>query len=304
MSTRPNFFIIGAPKCGTTALSAYLSAHPNVYFSKPKEPHHFAYDLPSFQGVFSDREQYFDLFSDARPHHIAIGEASVWYLYSRDAIPVLKSQLPDARLIIMLRHPADMVYSLYGQWKFTRNEDQVEFETAWHLQRSRMNGKSLPRHLRHPPRLLQYGEIGKYSHYVRQVLAYFPKNQVHFVLFDELIANPKSVYDSVLKFLDLPDDGRTNFPPHNVSKTSRFPLLTLMLRGTPTAITKLLNSNKHIRNLKYFVIRGIDKLNSKPTKRPQLSPKFRQELQEYFADDIRELEHLIDKDLGRWLGRQ
>lgn len=301
MRKRPNFFIVGAPKCGTTALSAYLSAHPNVYFSNPKEPHHFARDLPALQGSFSDPDLYYGLFSDAKPQHMALGEASTFYIYSDEAIAAIRKEIPQARLIIMLRHPVDMVYSFHGEWLFNHNEDQEDFETAWRLQSSRKKGESIPKHLRHPQRLLQYGDIGKFTGYVQRIYDHFPREQVHTIVFDELIADTKSMYDSVLRFLDLPDDGRTQFPRLNASKTSRFPFLTLMTRKPPPLLSRILNKNRRVRNLKYQLIRGIDKLNMKPSRREGISPELRSELQEFFSEDIRKLERLIEKDLSKWI---
>lgn len=300
MAPSPNFFIVGAPKCGTTALSAYLAAHPNVYFSNPKEPHYFAADLPFFRRAFADEKRYYDLFRDAGPEHKAIGEASVWYLYSRDAIPAIRDALPESRIVVMLRRPVDMVYSLHGQWLYTQNEDQEDFEAAWRLQAARSEGKSLPRHLRQPPQMLQYGDIGKYSGYIERLFSLFPRQQVRVILFDDLTSDPKSVYDSVLSFLQLPDDGRRKFPRVNVSKVSRFPRLTLWSRNAPASLSRILNANRAVRNLKYSAIRLIDKFNEKPQKRPPLPERFRQELNDYFLSDVQRLESIIERDLSHW----
>jgi hypothetical protein len=74
----PNFFILGAPKCGTTSLAAWLAAHPAVYMSPLKEPAYFAADLKV------DRpgpQEYRALFSAAGDIHLAVGEASTCYLH-------------------------------------------------------------------------------------------------------------------------------------------------------------------------------------------------------------------------------
>ena len=94
----PNFFIIGAPKSGTTSLYNYLSEHPNVFMSKIKGPHYFASRIKT-------KKEYLDLFKDAKKQHICIGEASVLYL------PTL-TDYPDSKLIIILRNPVDVIQSL------------------------------------------------------------------------------------------------------------------------------------------------------------------------------------------------
>lgn len=300
MTKKPNFFIIGAPKCGTTSLSSYLADHPNIYFSAPKEPHHFAVDIPSMQGVFADKEQYLKLFADATEEHLAIGEASVWYLYSDRALAAIEKFAPDAKLIVLLRNPVDMVRSLHGEWLFSQNEDQENFRKAWKLQESRAKGDALPPRLRHPNRFLQYGEIGKFSRRVEGVLSKFPREQIKFVLFDDFARSPGDVYRSVLEFLDVPDDGRAEFPKINARKTSKFPLLTLATRHAPKSISRLLNENSAIRNMKNQMIAMIDHWNSKPAEQSQLDEEFIEDLRDYFADDVRYLAELSDLDLERW----
>ena len=76
MTARPNFFIVGAPKCGTTALSHYLRQHPRIFFSLPKEPHYFATDLPRYRMV-THEPAYLEYFRGAGPQHTAVGEGSV-----------------------------------------------------------------------------------------------------------------------------------------------------------------------------------------------------------------------------------
>jgi hypothetical protein len=80
---KPTFFIIGAPKCGTTSLAAWLGTHPDAFMSPTKEPDFFNTD--DRQGVTSLSE-YEELFREARNNHIAVGEASVWYLSSSHAV--------------------------------------------------------------------------------------------------------------------------------------------------------------------------------------------------------------------------
>ena len=80
---KPNFFIIGAPKCGTTALARYLSEHNDIFMCQPKEPNYFSSDLPMRQPGVESIDEYLNLFSDADDSCKAVGEASVWYLYSK-----------------------------------------------------------------------------------------------------------------------------------------------------------------------------------------------------------------------------
>jgi hypothetical protein len=82
---KPNFFIIGAPKCGTTALSEYLRQHPNIFFSLPKELCYFGKDYPSCARPFKSDRQYLKFFRKASCEHLAIGEGSTRYLASKNS---------------------------------------------------------------------------------------------------------------------------------------------------------------------------------------------------------------------------
>ena len=108
---RPDVFIVGAPKCGTTAMAEYLESHPEIYMAK-KEMNVFGADL-RFGAQFyrRDLQAYLEEF-DTRNGEERAGEASVWYLFSRHAAAEIKAFNPDARIIIMLREPAEMLYSL------------------------------------------------------------------------------------------------------------------------------------------------------------------------------------------------
>lgn len=132
--TRPNFFIVGAPKCGTTSLYEYLRSHPQVFMPEKKEPEHFSDDL-DWRNVMlrhrvADRDDYLSLFDPAPAHAAAVGEASTWYLFSEAAAGAIHDFNPEARIIIMLRDPVKMMYSLHGQFLKDCNEVIEDFAQA------------------------------------------------------------------------------------------------------------------------------------------------------------------------------
>jgi hypothetical protein len=113
----PNFFIVGAAKCGTTSLYAYLKQHPQVYMSPMKEPHFFSpvaerNGPQRFVDVVTDRDAYLALFEGAAGYP-AVGEASTSYLGFEETADVIREQVPDARIIILLRDPIERAYSHY-----------------------------------------------------------------------------------------------------------------------------------------------------------------------------------------------
>jgi len=131
---KPDFFIVGAPKCGTTSMYHYLRQHDQIFMPDEKEPHYFGEDLKKRPDKFIDNEdEYLNLFKDAKPDQ-KLGEASTFYLYSKSASREIKEYNPDAKIIIMLRNPIDFLNSLHSQLLFSGNEDEPDFEIAMELE--------------------------------------------------------------------------------------------------------------------------------------------------------------------------
>ena len=299
MTVKPNFFIIGAPKAGTTALYTYLSEHPNVYMSTAKEPHFFATDLPNHRArACSTLDDYLKLFAGAKPEcHQAVGEASVHYIHSAEAVRNIYNFDPQAKLIAMLRHPADLVYAYHGQCFFNAIEDQADFEVAWRLQASRRQGVHLPLGC-FEPAFLQYERIGKLGRQVENVMNVFPSEQVLCILFDDFVADTPAVYQRVLKFLEVPPDARQTFHKVNESKQPRLRWLNELIFNTPPWITRLY---EHSGVRGYGIMDRLLWVNTRIKQRPPLSPAFRTELVGVFRQDILKLGNLLQRDLGRWL---
>src|SRR5262249_53369576 len=125
---KPNFFIVGAPRCATTSMYTYLKQHPQIHLSLLKEPLFFATDLTIQPLAVTDEASYLGLFADAGDAR-RIGEGSVFYLLSKRAAEEIKRFSPRAKIIIMLRNPIDMMHSLHALYLRTGNED-LDFEEA------------------------------------------------------------------------------------------------------------------------------------------------------------------------------
>ncbi|MEQ9093167.1 MAG: sulfotransferase, partial [Miltoncostaeaceae bacterium] len=207
MPRRPNFFILGAPKCGTTALSEYLRRHPQVFMSSPKEPHYFCDDFDYYYAPGRrSLDHYLHLYDGAGPEHLAVGEASVWYLYSQTAAANIAAFDPGARAIVMLRNPVEMVPSLHSQLLYTVDEDERDPARAWALQEARARGDRLPAGVR-VPAFLQYGPAASYAAQIERVMAVFPPERLLVILFDDFRADTAGTYRRTLEFLGVPDDG-------------------------------------------------------------------------------------------------
>lgn len=297
---KPNFFMIGAPKCGTTALSEYLRTHPNIFVSIPKEIFYFAEDFPVFRRVKTESE-YLNFFQDATTQHKAIGEASATYLYSSVALENLHQFNPDAKIIVMLRNPVDVVYSFHSQLLYDGDENEPDFEQAWQLQDSRAAGSHISPLCREP-RLLQYAEFGKLGQQIERLLSIFPQKQIHIIWFEDFASSTQLTYKKVLEFLEVPLDNRTEFEKINVNKEHKSRLLGIATQKTPQFLVDAAMKTKQIMGFsRWGIMDTIRNLNSPPVTRQPLSADFKAELVAEFATDIQKLSRILDKDLSHWL---
>jgi hypothetical protein len=301
MPPRPNFFIVGAPKCGTTALYEYMRHHPNVFMPELKEPHFFSSDLITYH-IVKSMEEYQDLFRDSTSRHSRIGEASASYLLSTVAIPTIREFNPDARIIAMFRNPVDMVYSFHSMLLYWSIENVEDFETAWRLQERRSRGLDLPRTCREPF-WLQYARIGQFGTQVERLLSTFPREQVKLISYDDFAASPRDVYNDVIDFLDIPRDNRTEFPRINENKKAKVTWMRDFVRNPPPLLRKAFRGLKQaVGKEKIVTLKNkVLELNTMKGGRPPLSPEFRAELVQTFRQEVTLLSRLWNRDLSHWV---
>jgi hypothetical protein len=300
LAEKPNFFIVGAPKCGTTALYEYLRLHPNIFMPELKEPHFFAKDLGTYPRI-KTVEEYTALFSPSTETHRRVGEASVYYLRSAVALANIRAFNPAAKIIAMFRNPVEMVYSFHSQLRYWSEETEPDFETAWRLQEQRGGGVHLPPQSR-GAFLLQYAEFGKFGSQAERVLTSFPREQVKFILYDDFVASPETVYREVIDFLDLPHDRRSSFPRVNENKRPRLEWLGNFLRKPPPVLRTAVRRIKQTvggTSIAAIATKIVD-LNTVKERRPPLSPEFRAELVETFRAEVAILSRLLNRNLDHW----
>lgn len=288
---KPNFFIIGAPKTGTTAMAQYLSDHPAVFMATPKEPHH--YNSDHTHGGFKDSEAYAALFEDAGVK--TVGEASVFYLYSQVAVPRIEKECPNARYIVMLRNPVEMAPALYEQHVFSGYETCPSFKQAWDLQEARQKGTELP-----PPgtdvQMLFYTQVCQLGEQLQRLYEHVPNERVHIIFNNDFRANPRRVWREVQEFLDLTDDGRDDFPVVNAAKKRKSPILQ---RAKNIAVS--VRRSLGIPPLKTGLLRRLEMWNLQERKRTALPAAMHEKLLEIFREDIELLSNLTNTDLSDWL---
>ena len=299
--TVPNFFIVGAPKSGTTALSVFLSEHPQIFFSDPKEPEYFAKDLKKPQNWLcgKDFNEYQKLFESANEKHLVVGEGSVMYMFSKTAIREIYNFNPEAKLIIIVRNPLDLAYSFHEHLRFDFEEDQGDFAKAWALQEKRKKGLNLPKNIRNPS-YLQYGEVAMLGNQVEKVFNIFPSNQIKIIVYDDFIKSNRKEYLKVLKFLGVQDDKRKEFNRYNERLNHKWRGLSVFRRKLPKGMQNFIRVlNENLTKLPYGERIGFTnrtKINRKP-----LPQSLKREMSDFFRDDVKKLSKIINRDLNYWL---
>jgi hypothetical protein len=298
MSAAPNFFIVGAPKCGTTAMFDYLAAHPDVFMSRRKEPTFFARDLDDGTRADSryftrDLADYLSLFAGWSGEQ-RIGEGSVWYLYSEIAAREIKRFAPDARIIVMLRNPVEMMYSLHAQRLASGAEDVDSFEEALALEHQRAEGKRLPRNA-FVGRGLLYRDVTRYANQVRRYIDVFGRGQVLVLLFEEFAADPGAAYRQVCDFLGIDPSFVPAFDRINQNTVVRSRLLRNVLRFHP----RLFGWNTPGAPRRWWrrLRRALLRVNQRAVARQPLDPRLRDCLADEIAPDVEDLGWLLGRDL-------
>jgi len=286
---RPNFFIVGAAKAGTTSMHAYLAEHPQVFMSDLKEPHFFsdfcvAPQFDNFMPIVRDPNEYQRLFQ-ASAGFKAIGEASPSYLCDDEAAQRIKAAVPDARIIISLRDPVQRAYSQYLMEYFEGNEtlpfgealaaDQDRPEKGWGVS-------------------FQYIELGLYASQVERYLKTFGSDAVMVVLFEEFVRDTEKVMHEIAGFLGVDP---SLFPEgvfesaHNPYEETRGQFARAVLRSRPI---RLFAKKRLPLWLRSFVRNRILFRNGV---KPQMDPDLARKLRETFAADIERLEKVLGRKL-------
>lgn len=297
----PFFCLVGAPRCGTTALSKALGGHPRISFSKPKETHFFTREHAGVP-VVELRRSYLELFQPnlARDSE-AIGDGSVSYLYESEAIR--RALAFDARMkfIVAVRNPVLMLQSYHSRLLFLMDEDETDFDRAWALQEERRAGRRIPAHCREP-KLLQYGEVAQLGRHVQQLFEVAGRDRCRVVVFDDFVVNAGEVYRQLLEFLGVSDDGRRAFPQKRGNARFKSRWLQALTMNPPAWVFRIVNisNDATLQRLKRTRKR-LKRLNTVPLERAALSRETTEMLQAHFRSDIELLSELLGRDLSHWV---
>jgi len=206
--TLPNFLIIGATKSGTTSLYYYLKEHPQIYMSPIRETEYFSfmgesldredYRLAPANFATTDRKAYETLFKGVRKE-TAIGECSPYYLYHPEAARRIRENLPHAKLIAILRDPAERAYSHFIMRCNKANPNLAEpirdFAEALHAEDIRVQNGWLGG--------WHYKRRGFYYAQLKRYFDLFPSEQIRVYLYEDLRSNPQVVLRDIFRFLGV-----------------------------------------------------------------------------------------------------
>lgn|SRR5699024_4973400 len=287
---KPNFFIIGAPKCGTSSLYTYLKDHPQIFMSPIKEPNYFNTDKNV--RLIRTQEAYKDLFVNAPEDAKYLGEASVWYLYSQKAVPNILRYNPNAKFVVMLRNPIEMAPSLHKQHLYTHEEAITDFQEAWNLQDKRAKGEEVPKFCK-DERMLLYGPACKLGEQLERLYKVCDRKDVLVLFLDELKNDPASLITKTNRFLGIDEWLPESFPVVNpATKTISSTFQHLILN--------IIKVKKRLGiDTSFGMLKGLTKLNTQKDNWT-IDQKMRERLKDYFEDDIEKLENLLDINLDHW----
>lgn len=294
----PNFFILGAPKCGTSAMRSYLSQHPEIFFSVPDEPGYFdrKFRYPDdSQCAYKDLDDYLSLYQLAELGvHKVLAEGSVYMLYDQDIIRSILDISPNAKFLIMLRNPIDGVISMHGENLKSISlgrEPCVNLEDAWRDLPNREVSELAGVH----PMRFKYHVLYDYKKHVEAAMALIQEDRLKIVVYDDFLKNNLMVFRSICEFLGV----STRFEPDVKLVNERSQAADNVIARLVAGSAKIA---RRVRWLRFLRGRGytLNRLTQRPLEKPVLTDDFYFLLRDYFLTDLNKLENMLGVDLTPW----
>jgi hypothetical protein len=294
---RPNFFIVGAPKAGTTSMHDYLGQHPQIFMSQAKAPGYFATELGVRTAWSQSLERYLALFTEAADVPVR-GESSPSYLFNPAAAERIHDFEPRARILILLRNPIEAIQALHGEARKFGLEPHRDFARA--LAASDAGRPKIENS--YGGFWTRYRAFVHYTPQVRRYLDAFPADAVKIVIYDDFAAEPSAVYRGILEFLDVdptfaPTFQRMNAYRGDVRSYQVQRLLMWVAAGPGTSGIRG-TGNPLVRRAAHAALRR----NAIRMKRRPLDPALRTALVADLRPDVDALSELLGRDLSGWLG--
>lgn len=317
----PNFFIAGAPKTGSTSLYRYLCQHPQIYMSPVKEPNYFSSEVrpaafhPEFrraaeagaenlrrflnhpvpgvphpQGIVRERKDYLKLFQGAAGE-IAVGEASVCYLWSATAAANIREAVPDARIITILRDPVERAFS---QYLHNARDGVVRGSFGKQIELAVSNTR------REFQPLYPFLENGLYYAQVRRYLDLFPRENIRIYIYEEAWKAPAVLLADISKFLGVDPSFQPDLSFKELERRAPRSLTAhylLRKTGAGARLRALLPNG----SLPDALRSGARAMLFKPRGSAAMDARDRQTLRDYYREDVGKLAALLGREFGNWL---
>ncbi|MGI9508453.1 MAG: hypothetical protein ACR2QJ_03775 [Geminicoccaceae bacterium] len=288
----PDFYILGAPKAGTSSLARYLDDHAAIFVSDPKEPRYFAEDFAD--RPITDEQGYLALFADADPAALC-GEATTDYLVSDVAVDRILAAAPDARFVAMLRNPIEMMPAMHAQERKNGYETIADPAEAWSLIGRRKAGESIPALCNEPKRLF-YDDRCRLGEQIQRLQSKVAADRLHIIFMEDFAADTGRVYRDTLTFLGVEGYEPRDFPVINQRHHIKHPAMIQLWKFGKSAKDRLgLKTN-------FGLLSKVQALgmSSEPVETGNDLRTFRHVLEEAFEADIALLGTLTDRDLSHW----
>jgi hypothetical protein len=290
----PHFLIVGAPKCGTTALHSYLSQHPEINMS-PKEIHYFGKDL-NYKFSRPSLEKYQSYFKKTGIN----GDGSVWYFYSDSIYKELKDLGISPKIIVLLRNPVEVIYSLHSQNIMDANENISDFETALSLEKSRKTGNNLPPNV-DPPRTVYYKNTADFYPRMQLLQENIHSENIFVGLQEDLKMDTKKFLEKIESFLGLSHFENFQIEPVNENHIVKNKVFHQHIKKPSSFEKSLIRTLIPFKGIRSWLIHKVYNSNIIKTKRADLSEKTKADLKSYFHSNTKKLNEIISPDISHWL---
>jgi len=281
-----DFFIVGAPKAGTTSLYKYLNQHQDVVMSSVKEPNYFSKEELESQDLYyaskniTDEKDYHSLFQ-ANGEKKKLGEASVSYLFYPKVSKRIFTYNKDAKIIIILRNPVDRAYSHY-KMDFRLGFVNRDFEDL--VLNNNQEGSLFYQ---------QYIDLGLYHLQVKSYIDEFGSTNVCVMFYEDLKKDRATFVNNIFSFLNLKSDSNINFNlKYNKSKLPSNNFMRYLYSISLVRKTASFLFNERLIN---FINKNFFRESNQ-----EIESKVRHKLNQVFLNDIFMLEKLLNKDLSSW----
>lgn len=288
MTRTPNFIIVGAAKSGTTTLHDLLNSNPDIFLPDLKEPHYFCREQKFNFPVITEQEQYAELF-DQRAEK-ALGEASTAYLYYADSAKRIHAEIPDCKIICLIRNPVERALSMWGH----QVREGLETESLEQAIEDEINGKQ--RDLNGVEYGFNYCRLGLIAEHIEQYQALFGHQNVLLLDYRELHSNPQKIVNRVCHFLGVEPHTLPERTAHlNASGVPKFPWLHAALNIKHPIKDWLLGPFKLLfpAKFRHQIWQRLRNQNIRHGQRHQLSEFSKVHLDQYFKEEMQRIEQLL-----------